>query len=162
MPNSPYSNDPTHVQSNDPLLQGDRMPEIPRRAPALPPPTAASPEEDSAETRHEEALTVRYAIGKLSDFIQWFIAVLEIMLAIRFLLKLIGADPANPFASFLYALTNIILVPFSNIVQPAVIRAPNQSFEWSTLIAMGIYALIFWAVGRFLRILISSPEEPAA
>ncbi|HEV2654141.1 MAG TPA: YggT family protein, partial [Ktedonobacteraceae bacterium] len=97
---------------------------------------------------------------KLNDFIQWFIAVLEVTLAIRFVLKLIGADPNNLFAGFLYALTDIILFPFSTIVRSPSIHPPYQAFEWSTLIAMAIYALVFWAIGRFLRILISSPEEP--
>jgi YGGT family len=74
-------------------------------------------------------------------------------------LKLIGADPINLFAGFLYALTDIILFPFSNIVRAPSIHPPYQAFEWSTLIAMGIYALIFWAIRRFLRILITNPNE---
>lgn len=118
-------------------------------------------EVENAEARQEEARTVRYAIGKLNDFLQWFIAVLEVTLAIRFLLRLIGADPGNLFAGFLYALTDIILFPFNGIVQSPSLRQ-FQAFEWSTLIAMIIYALVFWAIRRFLSILITSPEEPAS
>jgi hypothetical protein len=114
---------------------------------------------DTVEARQEEARTIRYAIGKLNDFLRWFIAVLEVTLAIRFLLMLIGAQPGNLFAGFLYALTDIILFPFKDIVHPSSIHPP-QAFEWSTLIAMLIYWLIFWAIRRFLHILISSPEEP--
>jgi hypothetical protein len=163
MRNNPYPDEP-HVQHVDALPRGERMEDLPLRPPApqvqqSPLATDVSPDGDSEETRHEEALTVRYAIGKLNDFIQWFIAVLEVTLAIRFILKLIGADPNNLFAGFLYALTDIILFPFSTIVRSASIH-PSQAFEWSTLIAMAIYALLFWAIGRFLRILISSPEEP--
>jgi len=145
------------------------MEDLPPRAPApqiqqqqSPLATNVTPDVDNEETRHEEALTVRYAIGKLNDFIQWFIAVLEITLAIRFILMLIGADPNNLFAGFLYALTDIILFPFRTIVHSASIHPPYQAFEWSTLIAMAIYALLFWAIARFLRILISSPEEPVS
>ena len=116
---------------------------------------------ENVEARQEEARTVRYAIGKLNDFLQWFMAVLEVTLAIRFLLKLIGADPTNLFAGILYALTDIILFPFSNIVHSPSVH-PLQAFEWSTLIAMIIYALIFWAIRRFLSILITSPEESAS
>jgi YGGT family len=165
MRSNPYPDEPTSVQPPaDALPRADRMEDLPLRpvAPQAQQPVAAmsnSPDE-SEETRHEEALTVRYAIGKLNDFIQWFIAVLEVTLAIRFFLRLIGADPNNLFAGFLYALTDIILFPFSNIVRSPSIHPPYQAFEWPTLIAMAIYALIFWAIGRFLRILISSPEEP--
>ncbi len=164
MYNNPNPNEP-HAQPASAFPRPDRMEDLPLRAPApqVPQPplaTNVSPDLDSEETRHEEALTVRYAIGKLNDFIQWFIAVLEVTLAIRFILMLIGADPNNLFAGFLYALTDIILFPFRTIVRSASIHPPYQAFEWSTLIAMAIYALLFWAIGRFLRILISSPEEP--
>ncbi|HLZ62329.1 MAG TPA: YggT family protein [Ktedonosporobacter sp.] len=135
----------------------------PKAAPPLPtaPTVEASSELESVEARQEEARTVRYAIGKLNDFLQWFIAVLEVTLILRFLLMLIGAARSNLFAGFLYALTDIILFPFSGIVPAASIHPP-QVFEWSTLIAMLIYWLIFWAVRRFLHILISSPEDPVA
>jgi uncharacterized protein YggT (Ycf19 family) len=165
MRSNPYPDEPTSVQPAD--GRAERMEDLPLRpvaqqAQQLPVGDSSSPDVESEETRHEEALTVRYAIGKLNDFLAWFIAVLEVTLAIRFLLKLIGADPNNLFAGFLYALTDIILFPFSTIVGSPSIHPPYQKFEWSTLIAMAIYALVFWAIGRFLRILISSPEEPAS
>jgi hypothetical protein len=110
-----------------------------------------------AHTR-DDALTIKFAIGKLNDYLQWFLMVLESVLAIRFLLKLFGADPANLFASFIFSLTEILLVPFATIVQSPSLHE-NQAFEISTLIAALIYFLIFYALKRFLRILISSPEE---
>jgi uncharacterized protein YggT (Ycf19 family) len=110
--------------------------------------------------RQKQAMTVRFAIGKFNDYLLWFLMVLETVLAIRFLLKLIGADPNNPFAGFLYALTAIPLLPFQGIVSSPSIRPPNQAFEFSTLIAIVIYYLIFYALRRFIRLLVSSPEEP--
>lgn len=166
MRNAPYPDEPTSAQPTDILPQKERMEDLqprpaPQPAPQAPPPVENTAEIESAEARQEEARTVRYAIGKLSDFLQWFMTVMEVTLAIRFLLKLIGADPTNLFAGFLYALTDIILFPFNNIVPSAAPTHANQSiFEWSTIIAMAIYWLLFWAVRRFLRILISSPEEP--
>ena len=127
---------------------------VPPQGPT-PPVVNAEPDLESAEARQEEARTIRYAIGKLNDFLHWFVVVLEITLAIRFFLKLIIADPHNLFAGFLYALTDILLFPFAGII-----RWPTPPFEWSTLIAMLVYWLIFWAIRRFLLILVSSPEEP--
>ncbi len=161
---SSFPNEPTSVQPTETYPPMEALPKkqpAPRpQAPQTPLDTTTS-EADLVETRQEEARTVRYAIGKLNDFLQWFMAVLEVTLAIRFLLKLIGADPTNLFAGFLYALTDIILFPFSTIVRAPSIH-PNQAFEWSTLIAMAIYWLVFWAIRRFLRILISGPEEAAS
>ncbi len=160
MANNPYSD----KTAGGPAQNAPGMEDLPLR-PAQPVPQGTPPtdtlQDVEAETRQEEARTVRYAIGKLSDFLQWFMAVLEVTLAIRFLLKLIGADPLNMFAGFLYTLTSIILVPFSSIVRSPSLHV-NQAFEWSTLIGMAIYALTFWAVRRFLRILISGPEEAAS
>ena len=115
-------------------------------------------EAESLEIGPVEARTAAFAIGKLNDFLQWLAVVLEIGLGLRFILKLIGANSANPFAGFLYALTSIVLYPFANIVGSVPIKPPDQAFEWSTLIAMLVYWLIFFAIRWFLRILITSPE----
>ncbi|HVB74392.1 MAG TPA: YggT family protein [Ktedonobacteraceae bacterium] len=114
---------------------------------------------ESVETRQKKAMTVRFAIGKFNDYLLWFLTVLEVALAVRFLLKLIGADPNNLFAGFLFALTDIPLLPFLGIVKSPSIHT-NQSFEFSTLIAMLIYWLLFYALRRFFRLLVSSPEDP--
>jgi len=161
MRNNPYPDESKRVRPTDVLSQRPpAMEDLPPR-PAPPQPVAAPvetiPQVESAE-RQEEARTVRYAIGKLNDFLQWFLVVMEVTLIIRFFFLLIGAQQSNLFAGFLYALTDVILFPFQGIVNPLRIRE-GQAFDWSTLIAMLIYWLIFWAVRRFLSILISTPEE---
>jgi uncharacterized protein YggT (Ycf19 family) len=136
-------------------------------APTVPQPVTDAPQilepADSFRSqgeRQKKAMTVRFAIGKFNDYLLWFLMVLEVVLLIRFLLKLIGADPNNPFAGFLYALTSIPLLPFQGIVSSPSIHLPNQSFEFSTLIAIVIYYLFFYALRRFIRLLVSSPEDP--
>jgi YGGT family len=166
MYNNPFSDETLGAQ---PTEAYPPMEELQPR-PSQQPPTQTAPGESTAhpvpseeveevEARQEEALTIKYAIGKLNDYLGWFLIVLETTLVIRFLLKLIGADPRNLFAGFLYALTDILLFPFMGIVGSPSFHQ-NQYFEFPTLIAIGIYYLIFWALRRFLRILISSPEEP--
>ena len=107
----------------------------------------------------EEDLLLKF-VGKLNDYLLWFMWVLEITLMLRFMLKLIGADPNNSFIGFLYLLTDILTYPFLNIVKSPSVYPPNQAFEFSTLIAMAVYFLIFYALRRFLRILIPGSEEP--
>ncbi|HEX3639737.1 MAG TPA: hypothetical protein VHV10_00450 [Ktedonobacteraceae bacterium] len=150
---------PTHNQPMEMLSTMEDLPlkSVPSQASMLPT-TDTDPEVESAEARQEEARTIRYAIGKLNDFLQWFAVVLEVTLIIRFFLRLIGADPHNLFAGFIFALTDILLFPFVGIVHSPTLQG-YQSLEWSTLIAMVVYWLIFWAIRRFLLILISSPEE---
>ncbi len=161
MSNDPYSNDPIHAQSTDLI---PHMPDLPpKQVPQTPPniESAAHPSfiEDIVEIQQERASTLKFVIGKVSDFLRWFAIVLEVTLVIRFVLMLIGADPTNIFAEFIYALTGIILFPFSTIVHNPSFRT-NQAFEITTLIGMAIYWLLFWLLGSFFRILVSEPKEP--
>jgi len=107
-----------------------------------------------------EALTIKFRIGKLNDYLLWFLLVLEVILLIQFFLSLIGAAQNNLFVGFLYALSVIPLFPFNSIVPSTKLGTGGAAIEWSTLIAMAVYFLLFYALRRFLRILISSPEEP--
>ena len=159
MHRNPYPEDPIDSQATEavppmeelqprPVVHADPIHEV----------AAPAEESEGIEIHQGEARTAAFAIGKLNDFLQWLAVVLEIGLLLRFILRLIGANSANPFAGFLYALTGIVLYPFANIVGSASIRPPDQAFEWSTLIAMLVYWLIFYAIRWFLRILITSPE----
>jgi uncharacterized protein YggT (Ycf19 family) len=140
--------------------QGYAAPTAPQPVTETPQPLEPIEDYRNLGENRKKAMTVRFAIGKFNDYLFWFLWVLETVLAIRFLLKMIGADPNNPFAGFLYALTSVPLLPFMNIVGSPSINPPNQSFEFSTLIAMGIYFLLFYALRRFIRLLVSNPEEP--
>ncbi len=163
MPDNQYAHDPIDNQSTElvpplPDLPQKQIP--PQTPPAIESTVHASPGEDLAEVQLERASTLKFVIGKVSDFLRWFLIVLEVALAIRFVFMLIGADPTNIFAEFIYALTAIILFPFSNIVHNPSFR-PNQAFEITTLIGMAIYWLVFWLLRKFFVILVSEPHEPA-
>lgn len=157
MRSNSYPDEPKHAQPTDVLTPQMEGLQPPRPIQSSPSPVHQTDQDvESAEIRLEEARTVRYAISKLNDFVQWFMVVLEVTLAIRVFFKLIGADTSNPFANFLYALTEIVIFPFKNIV-----HTPDR-FAAETIIAMIIYWLVFWGIRWFLRILITSPEEPAS
>jgi len=71
-------------------------------------------------------------------------------------LKLIGANPKSGFAVFMYGITAPFLAPFTALVgTPA---SGGASLEVTTLIAMGVYALLFWIIVRVLRVLADRPS----
>ena len=169
-PSNPF---PEEMISTTPTEAYPPMEELPLKPPppqyaVQPPPQApdenqqAAPVEtgENAVTGHEEAVAVKFAIGKLNDYLLWFLMVLEVTLLIEFFLKLIGAAQNNLFAGFMYALTVIPLYPFAGIVPSTKLGNGGAAIEWSTLIAMAVYFLVFYALRRFLTILISGPEEP--
>ena len=84
--------------------------------------------------------------------IVWTIlGILEVLLALRFVLKLIGANPNSGFAVFMYGVTGLFTAPFTGLVPSWV--SGETVLEMTTLIAMAIYALLFWGVVRLIPIL---------
>ena len=152
MHNNPYPEEQINTQMTEAIPPMEGLQPKPTLHTAPPSEVAGDEELETIETRQAEARTAVFAIAKLNDFLLWLAAVLEIMLLLRFFLKLIGANQSNVFAGFLYAFTDIILHPFSGIV------GTLFTFEWSTLIGMLVYGLVFYAVRRFLHILITSPR----
>jgi|SRR5215469_3117141 len=102
----------------------------------------------------------RYGVAKAMDYLQWLLLAFELLFLLRFVLKLLGADPYNQFAQTLYNFTGFFLYPFEGIV-PSTTIGPNGHgvIEWSTLVGMAVYALIFYLIRLLLRITISRPQE---
>jgi len=74
---------------------------------------------------------------KATQLVWLFLGILEGLLALRFVLKLIAANPDSPIAVFIYGLTSIFLFPFSGLtVTPS---AGGMVLEVPTLIAMLVY-----------------------
>src|SRR5216683_787073 len=119
------------------------------------------PSYQQAPRNQRQSHTTKYIVAKVIDYITWAILVLEAIFLLRFFLKLLGADPNNQFAQFLYSLTGFFLYPFAGIVQSGRFGTNVvHIFEWSTLIGMLVYGLLYWILKYFLRTAISSPEEP--
>jgi hypothetical protein len=76
------------------------------------------------------------------------LALLEVLLGLRFLLKLIGANGASGFGTFIYGLTDLFVAPFNGLLSSW--SAGNSVLEVTTLVAMAIYALVFWGAARVL------------
>ena len=87
----------------------------------------------------------------------WLAAgLLEALLALRIGLKLIGANPANPFAGLLYGVTGVFLVPFVGLTgTPA---AGPFVLEISSVIAMVVYALLAWVIERLVWVIFYRPR----
>ncbi len=89
----------------------------------------------------------------------WYIlAVLEVLLAFRFVLKLLAANPAAGFSNFIYAITNPFAGPFLSVF--GITKVQGNIFEWTTLLAMLVYLLIAWAIIKLFVMSkpVSTPE----
>jgi hypothetical protein len=81
--------------------------------------------------------------------IVWYIlTVLEVLLAFRFVLRLVGANPAAGFTDFIYSVSYPFAAPFLAVVDQS--RIGGSVFEWTTLLAMVVYWLIAKGIVRLL------------
>ncbi len=89
--------------------------------------------------------------------IMWsMLAFLEILLAFRVMLRLIGANPASGFAILMYGITGIIIAPFVGLVAPMVFDG-GSALEISTLIGMAVYALVFLGLTYCICLIVDHP-----
>lgn len=88
-----------------------------------------------------------------TQIVWYLLGFIEALLAFRFLLRLLGANPAAGFSSFIYKLSYPFAAPFINVFRMTQVQ--GSVFEWTTLLAMLVYWLIAWALIKLL--LMSKP-----
>jgi hypothetical protein len=107
-------------------------------------------------TRRENAQAISVA-----RIIYFILGILEMLLAFRFVFKLLGANPASPFVDFIYATSSIFIAPFYNIFPKTTVRTNEivSVFEPETLIALIMYALLAEGAVRLLVLIVKpSPK----
>ena len=101
--------------------------------------------EPAIQTEHpQKVYNTKKTIFRMYQIIWYVLAIIEIFLAFRMVFKAVGANPYSGFASFIYALSNPLAVPFQGIVANSVYG--NSVFEWSTIIAAVVFFLIAWGL----------------
>jgi hypothetical protein len=92
--------------------------------------------------------------------IVWYIlGILEVILAFRLVLKLLGANSAAGFTKFMYNITQPFASPFLNVF--GVTKVEGSVFEWTTILAMIVYWLIAFAIIK-LFVMSKSVSTPEA
>lgn len=89
--------------------------------------------------------------------VQFIGGILISLLAIRFVLALLGANRDNAFADMIFGLSYPFVAPFFGLfgIEPTYGRTV---LELSTLVAMLVYALIFWGLSRLFTLNRRNPE----
>ena len=77
--------------------------------------------------------------------------VIVVLLAFRFVLALLGANPSNAFANFIYTTSHPLVAPFFSLFRYNT-RYGVSRVEIYTLVAMAVYAVITWGLARLVTI----------
>jgi YggT family protein len=111
---------------------------------------------DVQTTQHEEGRQQRLITFKVTQLIWLLLGIFEAVLALRVMFKLIGVNPENTFAAFLYGVTRIFVAPFATLTSAP--SAGGMILEISTFIAMIVYLLIAWAIERIVFVAFYRPR----
>jgi uncharacterized protein YggT (Ycf19 family) len=91
--------------------------------------------------------------ANVAERIVWLIAgLILVLLAFRFVFALFGANPNNAFASFIYNASRPFVAPFFNLFQYNYINNGVGRFEFFTLVAIAVYAVIAAIIARIVTL----------
>ncbi len=95
---------------------------------------------------------------KATQLIWLLFGILEVLIALRIGLMLIGANPDSPIVALIYGFTHLFLFPFAGLVGSP--TAGNYVLDVPAMFAMLVYALIAWALERIVWLIFYRPNGP--
>ena len=89
-----------------------------------------------------------------SNVVYYVLGVIEVLLALRFIMKLLGANPGSGFVDFIYDFSGVFIAPFTGIFSRATTTGVETTsiFEPETLIAGLVYWLIAWGIVKLMSV----------
>ncbi len=106
---------------------------------------------------HDQDAQRRVLIGKVTSFIWLAFGVLDVLLLFRFALKLIGANPENTFADFVYQASDLFVKPFVGLVESP--TSGDMVLDIPVLVAVIVYTLAAWVLVRLVWLLFYHPGK---
>ncbi len=84
----------------------------------------------------------------LSRIAYAIVSIIIVILVFRFMLLLLGANPEAGFVEFVYAISAPLIAPFEAVFPST--QMDRAYFEWNSLLAIAVYAVIAWGVSSLL------------
>lgn len=97
------------------------------------------------------------SVARIVNIVYFLFGALEFLLAVRVILHLMGANPNNGFATFIYALSAPFVALFSTLLRNPTL-SQTAMLEVTTMIAMLVYAILAWLIGRLIWLALSRPR----
>lgn len=105
----------------------------------------------------QKAYGTKKAIFRLYQVIWYILGVVEVLLISRILLKLIGANLTSGFTSFIYSVSAPLAIPFKGVL--GVTTSSESVIEWSSLIAMAVYAVVAVGLVKLFQLIKPTTEQ---
>lgn len=112
-------------------------------------------QEETFQLRQEEqrlqAARLNTPFVWIVNSIYWLLGLLEILLGLRFLLRLFGANPQNEFARLINVLSAPFIAPFSTLLVSPTFAGSAYIFDINIAIATVAYALLSYLAVSLVR-----------
>jgi YggT family protein len=89
----------------------------------------------------------------IMNSIYWLAGMLEILLVMRFLLRLFGANPQNEFARLINEISAPFIAPFSTLFISPTSEGGANIFDVNVVIAIAAYALLSYLAVSLIRLI---------
>lgn len=82
--------------------------------------------------------------------VDWIFGLIELVIGLRIIFQLFGANPSTPFVNWLYEVSRTLLYPFQGIFPSPVLRG-GFVLDMSAIVALLIYALVAYLISELIR-----------
>lgn len=140
-------NDIAYNKISGTLIKGGNMPDVTKE-------TITTSENNS--TPEKEPSKRDATSYQTAGYLVYFVfGILDILLAFRFVFKLLGANPSTGFVDFIYNLSAIFVAPFAGIFNTSLAKGDvtTSIFEPATLVALIVYAILAWGIVALIRVI---------
>jgi hypothetical protein len=81
--------------------------------------------------------------------------IIEFLLAVRFVLQILGANAGAQFVAWLLSVSGSLVAPFEGAF-PVISLGGSSQIDLSLVLAMIVYAILAWLIARLLAFLWSA------
>ncbi len=89
-------------------------------------------------------------VRRIQRIIYFIASAIAIVILLRFILLVLGANADNAFANFIYGLSGVFVAPFTTLFGEPTFG--NSVIEISSLIAIAVYYLIAWGIAKIITL----------
>jgi uncharacterized protein YggT (Ycf19 family) len=114
-------------------------------------PVAGVREHVSVDYAAERAVT----LNRVNGFIWFIFGLIAVLIGLRVVLRLLAANPASPFAQFIYGVTAPLVAPFNGLTVTPTME--GAALELSSIVALVVYLLLAWGLTRLMRLIFARP-----
>jgi YggT family protein len=94
------------------------------------------------------------AVARIVNIVYFLFGAVEVVLLLRVILHLVGANAENGFANFIYGLSATFVSLFASLVQNPTVGATGV-LEVTTIIAIIVYMIAAWLIAQLIWLVLS-------